>query len=110
MLVNLTNVAELMADSDLSIGAAGSTSWERCAVGLPTLMLTLAFNQREAAAALRETGAVEAFELGTNFKLDLIAAFSRLNEDAYRLRHMSESSARVCDGAGTGRVRSVLLD
>lgn len=110
VLVNATNVAELMAESDLSIGAAGSTSWERCAVGLPTFMLTLAFNQREVSAALYETGAVEAFELGRDFKSDFIAAISRLNDDPQRLRHMSESSARVCDGAGINRVRSALLD
>ena len=110
VLVNATNVAELMADSDLSIGAAGSTSWERCVVGLPTFMLTLASNQREASAALREAGAVEGFELGVDFKSSFIAAISRLNEEPWRLRRMSEFSSRVCDGEGTARVRSILLD
>lgn len=110
VLVNATNVAELMAESDLSIGAAGSTSWERCAVGLPTFMLTLAMNQKEAAAALREAGAAEAFELGADFKSDFIAAISRLSHDPQHLLHMSESSARVCDGLGTSRVRSALLN
>ena len=110
VLVNVMNVAELMAESDLSIGAAGSTSWERCAVGLPTFMLTLAFNQLELAAALSATGAVETFELGARFKADLIAAISRLNDEPHRLRYMSDASARVCDGAGSTRVRSALLD
>ncbi len=31
--VNVHNMAQLMADSDLAIGAAGSTSWERCCLG-----------------------------------------------------------------------------
>ncbi len=43
-------MAQLMADSDLAIGAAGATSWERCCLGLPTVMVVLADNQRYAAA------------------------------------------------------------
>ena len=110
VLVNAENMAELMARSDISIGAAGSTSWERCALGLPTFMLTLALNQREAAVALSQTGAVETFDLGPGFNTKLIAAFSRLNDDPHRLRQMSESSANVCDGAGVRRVCSALLN
>jgi UDP-2,4-diacetamido-2,4,6-trideoxy-beta-L-altropyranose hydrolase len=110
VLVNVTNVAELMAESDFSIGAAGSTSWERCALGLPTFMLTLALNQREAAAALSRTGAVEAFELGPNFKPELVSAIFRLLDDPQHLSHMAQSSANVCDGDGVRRVSSALLD
>ena len=50
--VNVSDMASLMADTDLAIGAAGSTSWERCCLGLPVLMVVLAENQREAAASL----------------------------------------------------------
>lgn len=109
VLVNVANVAKLMAESDLSIGAAGSTSWERCAVGLPTFMLTLAPNQRESAAALSAAGAVESFVLGTEFKRDLLYAFSRLNDDPKRLNDMVESSAKLCDGKGADRILSILL-
>ncbi len=52
VLVNIDNMAEVMASADLAIGAAGSTSWERCCLGLPTLMLTLADNQAPLAEAL----------------------------------------------------------
>jgi UDP-2,4-diacetamido-2,4,6-trideoxy-beta-L-altropyranose hydrolase len=40
-----TNMAELMAAADLAIGAGGSTTWERCALGLPTLQVAIAPNQ-----------------------------------------------------------------
>ncbi|MFH0934731.1 MAG: UDP-2,4-diacetamido-2,4,6-trideoxy-beta-L-altropyranose hydrolase, partial [Pseudomonadota bacterium] len=46
VLVNISDMARLMADSDLAIGAAGCTSWERCCLGLPSLMMVLADNQR----------------------------------------------------------------
>jgi spore coat polysaccharide biosynthesis predicted glycosyltransferase SpsG len=54
---NVTNMAALMAKADLAIGAAGGTSWERCCMGLPTIMLCLADNQREIARTLQSAGA-----------------------------------------------------
>ena len=54
---NVTNMAALMAKADLAIGAAGGTSWERCCMGLPTIMLCLADNQREMARTLQSAGA-----------------------------------------------------
>jgi len=35
----VSNMAQLMANSDLVIGAAGGTSWERCCMGFPLLWL-----------------------------------------------------------------------
>jgi UDP-2,4-diacetamido-2,4,6-trideoxy-beta-L-altropyranose hydrolase len=52
------NMAELMALADLAIGAGGTTTWERCCLGLPTLVLVLADNQREAAEAMSTEGAI----------------------------------------------------
>lgn len=57
VLVGVSNMAELMANSDLAIGAAGATSWERCCLGLPSLMVVLADNQLFAAELLKEAGA-----------------------------------------------------
>lgn len=56
VVVNVADMAQRMADADLAIGAAGSTSWERCCLGLPTVMLVLADNQREIAQFLQKTG------------------------------------------------------
>ena len=38
-------MAELMAAADLAIGAGGSTTWERCCLGLPALSICVADNQ-----------------------------------------------------------------
>ncbi|MGO3301043.1 MAG: UDP-2,4-diacetamido-2,4,6-trideoxy-beta-L-altropyranose hydrolase, partial [Pseudoalteromonas sp.] len=57
--VNVSNMAELMSNADLAIGAAGATTWERCCLGLPTIQLVIAENQRETALALSEIDAVK---------------------------------------------------
>lgn len=52
------NLAELMVLADLAIGGGGATTWERCYLGLPTIVLVLAKNQRRAMVDLAEVGAI----------------------------------------------------
>ena len=52
--VDTTAMADLMDAADVAIGAAGSASWERCALGLPTVIVSLADNQIDATRALVE--------------------------------------------------------
>jgi len=55
---NLPTLAALMAAADLAIGAGGATSWERLCLGLPTLVITLADNQRPLAEELQKQGLI----------------------------------------------------
>ena len=57
VMVGVDNMAQLMVESDLAIGAAGSTSWERCCLGLATIQIALAQNQLTIAHALSDAGA-----------------------------------------------------
>ena len=50
----ISNMAELMVKAVLAIGAGGTTSWERCYLGLPTLLIIVADNQKEVAHAINE--------------------------------------------------------
>lgn len=54
----ISNMAELMAKADLAIGAGGSSTWERCFLGLPTLTVIVADNQAETTTSMAEAGAV----------------------------------------------------
>jgi UDP-2,4-diacetamido-2,4,6-trideoxy-beta-L-altropyranose hydrolase len=45
--VQTNQMASLMAEADLAIGAGGTAAWERCSVGLPSLCLVTAENQRQ---------------------------------------------------------------
>lgn len=103
--VNVSDMAQLMADSDLAIGAAGSTSWERCALGLPTLMVVLAANQREAAANLQKKGAASIMSLHDSYN-NLKAALS-LMSNAF-LETQSGNAASLVDANGTMRVTQAL--
>jgi UDP-2,4-diacetamido-2,4,6-trideoxy-beta-L-altropyranose hydrolase len=108
VLVNVRNMGSLMAEADLAIGAAGSTSWERCALGLPAFVVILAENQREAAGLLVASGAAELFELDQAFQANFSASLHRLIDAPSRLRLLSNSAAALCDGQGTGRVVQIM--
>jgi UDP-2,4-diacetamido-2,4,6-trideoxy-beta-L-altropyranose hydrolase len=103
--VGISDMAQLMADADLAVGAAGATSWERCCLGLPSVILPLADNQRLACQALHESGAAIASDL--DHVKDTIA---RLVRDQTCLALMSAAAARVTNGGGTARVADHLAD
>ena len=44
-LCQVSNMADLMAEADLMLGAGGSTTWERCFLGLPAIVTAIAENQ-----------------------------------------------------------------
>jgi len=52
------NMAALMAAADLSIGAGGATTLERCAMGLPSLVIAVAVNQEMSCEYLAIKGVI----------------------------------------------------
>lgn len=107
--VETRDMADLMERADLAIGASGSASWERCTLGLPTVLLTLADNQIEGARALADAGA--AVDLGQHDRVKDAALESvviELRDDPLRLAAMSDAAARITDGLGTVRVADAL--
>ncbi len=101
--VNISDMAQIMADSDLAIGAAGSTSWERCCIGLPTLLVMLADNQKEGALALQQRGAVRLIGEPDAIPHELTSIFPMLMEER-SLADMSHAASAVTDGRGAFRV------
>jgi UDP-2,4-diacetamido-2,4,6-trideoxy-beta-L-altropyranose hydrolase len=101
----VSNMAELMAKSDLAIGAAGSTSWERCCLGLPTIMVVLADNQSVIAKALERAEAASLLDL-TSLETQPLAFKQYLSSRI--LEKMSTSARAVSDGLGALRVIKTL--
>ena len=100
-----TDMAALMTEADIAIGAAGGSAWERCALGLPSLVAILAENQAMASEALSASGAT--IGLGSPQSLEFV---DRLSEALKSLKipenlvAMSHSAAALVDGLGTMRV------
>lgn len=109
VLINAQDMGILMCNADLAIGAAGSTSWERCCLGLPTLQLVLAENQRAIANALSQGGAALLLERAKLLD-DLSKTINQLIGDSALLLRMSTAGAKLVDGQGTERVAQYLME
>jgi UDP-2,4-diacetamido-2,4,6-trideoxy-beta-L-altropyranose hydrolase len=104
--VDSSDMAVLMRDADLAIGAAGTSSWERCSLALPTIVILLAENQRRSGEALaREGAAILVENVG-----DVEAAVRELLGDQALRERMSAAAAAMVDGHGADRVVSVMVD
>jgi UDP-2,4-diacetamido-2,4,6-trideoxy-beta-L-altropyranose hydrolase len=108
VLVGVDKMAQLMADSDLIIGAAGSSSWERCCLGVPTIMLILASNQESIATELSKTGAVMIISV-TNLVEELIS-IPVLRGDTSILSLMSHAARKICIRDGVTYTIKILIE
>lgn len=104
VIVDTANMGQLMADSDLMIGAAGSTSWERCCLGLPALITALAPNQHSVVLALQREGAAVSLHLDELDRDHIGSCLSELMDKPDLMASMSLHAAAVTDGKGAGRV------
>lgn len=105
-IVNVSNMAEIMTSSDLAICGGGGTVWECCALGLPSLTVVLAQNQKGVANAISTVGAACIIDDVLCIATDLPQMIEGLGKS--ELRRMSESASAQCDGRGVSRVVAVL--
>jgi UDP-2,4-diacetamido-2,4,6-trideoxy-beta-L-altropyranose hydrolase len=104
--IAVKEMAGLMAQADLAIGAGGTASWERCCLGLPSLVVEAADNQRKISRELEQAGAIVFLGGDISQAMDRLADIFD-NEPPLRpetLMSMVNAAALVCDGLGVARV------
>ncbi len=97
--------AKLILQAKLAVAAGGSGAWERCALGLPGVLVTIANNQHEVAAALSDRGA--ALSLGdadTVTEEKIAGTVQDLLAHPERLALMEKAARMVCDAQGARRL------
>ena len=103
--VQTDRMAELMAEADFAIGAGGSATWERCCLGLPALLVALAYNQIDIAKALNSINAC--FYIATKeemFSLNIKYTLTKLLDNPDQISQVSKKAFSMVDGLGVSRV------
>lgn len=106
VLVNVSNMAELMVNHDLAIGAAGSTAWERCCLGLPTIMICMADNQKMIAKGLHDLGVTISLDQ-TEIETKLSTVLQGITPP--QLREMQRKSMQITEGLGVDLLINEIL-
>ncbi len=107
--VQLPTLAPLLGTIDLAIGAAGVSAWERFALGVPTILVSIADNQVPASRDLHTSGI--AVHLGRAEDVDAAAlrdAVRALFDDDAKREHMALQGQLLVDGFGARRIAEVL--
>lgn len=100
ILTHVTDMPNLLRNTDLCITAGGSTCWELCCLGVPFLTVQVAENQKEIVAELETLGVAP-----------------RCSADSLRcslgnftvIRHQTEKTALLCDGTGAPQLLDILF-
>ena len=104
LAIDVGDMAAAMLAADFAIGAGGTSSLERCCMGLPTLLVVTADNQKTVAEALQTRHAARIVASYPEVSDAAIEAGVRsLIADGDSLREMSRAALTVCDGLGARR-------
>jgi UDP-2,4-diacetamido-2,4,6-trideoxy-beta-L-altropyranose hydrolase len=106
---NLPSLAHLMLKAGFSVGAGGSTNWERLCLGLPTLVVTVAENQKPVNRSLHNMGLIQWIGDVESVELDCIKSAVEKIVSIKKIYDWSEHCMNVCSGDGVNNVIDKLL-
>ena len=95
----VNNMAELMANADLAIGAAGATTWERCCLGVPSIQVVLADNQKLIAEFINNAGAALCID-----RQQIVTVCIQIKRAINQINSLVVNSSKVSDGMGVVQV------
>jgi len=101
--VDVDNMAEIMANADIAIGAGGITTWERCCLGLPTLQIAIAKNQEFSNETLAGHNAVKLLK-------EVREVANLLKDPGDWMKVVGGLAAQICNGMGAYKVFSKIAN
>lgn len=107
----IDNMEELLFKTDIAIGSGGSASWERCFVGVPSIIMNFADNQKEISENLHRKGI--AVNLGWHNTLkpkDIADAVLDLIGNPIKRMRMILKGKKIVDGKGAQRVADKIIN
>ena len=104
------DMAALMTKADLAVGAGGTTVWERCVMGLPSLVTTVAENQGKTASDMAESGYF--LFLGRSEAVSVDSLYHALKiaiQSPWLLISFDRKTQSLVDGRGADRIAQEMM-
>ena len=106
---HVNDLSRLMLNSDLFIGAGGTTTWERFYMGLPSIVTIISDDQKESIEFLSDMGHVINLGLAKNVTMKTyIQTLQKLNSDL--IYNMSLNNQKLVDGNGSNRIKKQIIE
>jgi UDP-2,4-diacetamido-2,4,6-trideoxy-beta-L-altropyranose hydrolase len=106
--VQVEDMAGLLLQTDLAVGAGGGATWERCCLGVPTLALALADNQRVLLEGAAQAGLVCVPDGGLPAPRMLAAHLEAILHNTALRESLSRAGMSAVDGRGAKRVAAAM--
>lgn len=108
LVIGSQDMSRLIAWADIAVSAAGSTCWEFCGLGLPSILIDIAENQRNVAKSLSEGGAAVHVPQEDASSRRIAEEMEALIHSQSRREAMARRGRDLVDGRGAYRVTSAL--
>ena len=106
---HVNDLSQLMLNSDLFIGAGGTTTWERFYMGLPSIVTIISDDQKESIEFLSDMGHVINLGLAKNVTMKTyIQTLQKPNSDL--IYNMSLHNQKLVDGNGSNRIKRQIIE
>ena len=109
VIIGSNNMAKLLSNCDLAIGAGGTFTWERCCLGVPSILFVLAENQQDIAIGMQKVGAAKVAFSISKITQHLEYLLSDGEGFSNKLAKMADISKTIVDGLGLERVVNELM-
>lgn len=106
----LPDLVDLMEQADLAIGAGGATTWERCCLKLPSILVICALNQEFIGHTVSNFGAAFMLSSVDDLEREINKIMTKIFSKPYKYIEMSERAGEICDGLGVSRVNRLLFN
>ena len=108
ILSDIEDMASVILDADVAIGAGGVSAYERCSLGLPTITIAIANNQRHFVEQLEIRGAVTHVDLSVLSVEQIVEKLISSAAELDALKAQSRKAMALVDGKGAERVVSMM--
>ena len=99
----------IMSEACFAIGAGGVNAFERCAIGLPSLVIATSQNQRTSITTLAENGAATIVSLSSMTPDIAKVSLEKFKSEIFRTK-MSKAALATCDGLGAQRIANIICE